>query len=164
MGDSWLREHEQYKEYYSTVFLRESWGKLPGHLSREGLILFSGSRATARDLVKKRLKTFNEAFDEVYKKQSGWIIAERDLREKTCQLIVQTVLPIYRSYMQNYGPLVEQDASSNKYAKYTVQALEQMLLSLFLPRLERYGSFVGRPTSSKSYNGVDLRRTASAVV
>ncbi|XWS72819.1 hypothetical protein CRYUN_Cryun02cG0073100 [Craigia yunnanensis] len=161
MGDSLLREHERYNEYYSTVFLRESWGKLPGHLSREGLILFSGGRATARDLVKKRLKTFNEAFDEVHKKQSGWLISEGDLREKTCQLIVQTVLPSYRSYMQNYGPLVEQDASSSKY---TVQGLEQMLLSLFLPGLERYGSFNGRPTSSKFYNGVDLRRTASAVV
>ncbi|XP_022754428.1 exocyst complex component EXO70A1-like isoform X2 [Durio zibethinus] len=164
MGDSWLREHEQYKEYYSTVFLRESWGKLPAYLSREGLILFSGGRGTARDLVKKRLKTFNEAFDKMYKKQTGWVISERDLREKTCQQIVQTMLPVYRSFMQNYGPLVEQDASSSKYAKYTVQGLEQMLLSLFLPRRERYGSFKGRPTSSKFENGVDLRRTASAVV
>ncbi|KAE8710509.1 WRKY protein isoform 1 [Hibiscus syriacus] len=164
MGDTWLKDHEQYKEYYSADFVRESWGKLPGHLSREGLILFSGGRATARDLVKKRLKTFNEAFDEMYKKQSGWVISERDLREKTCQLIVQAILPVYRSYMQTYGPLVEQDASSSKYAKYTVQGLEQMLLSLFLPRRERYGSFKGRTTGSKIDNGVDLRRTASAVV
>ncbi|KAE8732019.1 WRKY protein isoform 1 [Hibiscus syriacus] len=163
MGDAWLKEHEQCKEYYSTLFLRESWGKLPGHLSREGLILFSGGCATARDLVKKRLKTFNEAFDEMYKKQSGWVISERNLREKTCQLIVQAILPVYQSYMQTYGPLVEQDASSSKYAKYTVQGLEQMFLSLFLPRPERYGSFKGRPTDSKIGNRVDLRRTASAV-
>ncbi|KAF2283554.1 hypothetical protein GH714_011974 [Hevea brasiliensis] len=114
LGDSWLREHEQYKDYYATIFLRDSWGKLPSHLSREGLILFSGGRATARDLVKKRLKTFNEAFDEMYRKQSNWVMPERDLREKTCQLIVQAVVPVYRSYMQNYGPLVEQDGSSSK--------------------------------------------------
>ncbi|KAL3566013.1 hypothetical protein D5086_031428 [Populus alba] len=61
-GDSWFREHEQYKDYYAAIFLRDSWGKLPGHLSCEGLILFSGGRATARNLVKKRLKNFNEAF------------------------------------------------------------------------------------------------------
>ncbi|KAJ9167600.1 hypothetical protein P3X46_019217 [Hevea brasiliensis] len=165
LGDSWLREHELHKDYYATVFLRDSWGKLPGHLSREGLILFSGGRATARDLVKKRLKTFNEAFDEMYKKQSNWVMPEIDLREKTCQLIVQAVLPVYRSYMQNYGPLVEQDGSSSKYAKYSVQALEQMLGSLFQPRPGRYGSFKGRPPSEKFNNGVaDLRRTASAVV
>lgn len=165
LRDSWLREHEQYKDYYSTIFLRDSWGKLPGHLSREGLILFSGGRATARDLVKKRLKKFNEAFDEMYTKQSGWVIPERDLREKTCQLIVQAVVPVYRSYMQNYGPLVEQDASSTKYAKYTVQKLEEMLLCLYRPKPVRHGSLRGRQFSGKYSNGIpDLRRTASAVV
>ncbi|CAN6583487.1 hypothetical protein C1H46_013806 [Malus baccata] len=164
LGDAWLREHEQYKDYYSTVFLRESWGKLPGHLSREGLILFSGGRATARDLVKKRLKTFNEAFDDMYKKQSSWVVLDKDLREKTCHLIVQAVVPVYRSYMQNYGPLVEQDASSSKYAKYSVQTLEKMLMSLFQPKPVRYGSFKGRQMSGKFDGVADLRRTTSAIV
>ncbi|KAM1134296.1 hypothetical protein ACFX13_044216 [Malus domestica] len=164
LGDAWLREHEQYKDYYSTVFLRESWGKLPGHLSREGLILFSGGRATARDLVKKRLKTFNEAFDDMYKKQSSWVVLDKDLREKTCHLIVQAVVPVYRSYMQNYGPLVEQDASSSKYAKYSVQTLEKMLMSLFQPKPVRHGSFKGRQMSGKFDGVADLRRTTSAIV
>ncbi|CAN1341481.1 Exocyst complex component EXO70I [Linum perenne] len=166
LGDSWLREHEQYKDYYAAIFLRDSWGKLPGHLSREGLILFSGGRATARDLVKKRLKTFNEAFDEMYNKQSNWVVPDRDIREKTSQLIVQTVVPVYRSYMQNYGPLVEQEgSSSNKYAKYSVQTLEQMLSSLFLPKPGRYGSFKARRVSDKFENGTAaLHRTASAIV
>lgn len=154
LGDTWLREHEQYKEYYATIYLRESWAKLPSLLSREGLILFSGGRATARDLVKKRLKAFNEAFDDMYKKQSNWVVSEKDIRDKTCQLIVQTILPVYRSYMQNYGPLVEQDASSSKYAKYTVQALEKMLTSLFLPKPAKYGSFKSRQASGKFNNVV----------
>ena len=166
LGDVVLREHEQYKEYYAAVLLRESWAKLPGHLSREGLILFSGGRATARDLVKKRLKMFNESFDEMYKKHSNWVISDKDLREMTCQLIVQAVVPVYRSYMQNYGPLVEQDASSNKYAKYSVQTLEKMLMSLYQPRPGRYNSFKGRSPSGKFNNGVpaEHRRTASAVM
>ncbi|KAJ6697681.1 EXOCYST SUBUNIT EXO70 FAMILY PROTEIN [Salix purpurea] len=165
LGDSWFREHDRCRDQYAEIFLRESWGKLPGHLSREGLILFSGGRATARDLVKKRLKTFNEAFDEMYKKQSSWVVPDRDLREKICQQIVQAVVPIYRSYMQNYGPLVELDGSSNKYARYSVQTLEQMLSSLFLPKPGRYASFKGRQLSDKFNNGVaDLRRTTSAVV
>ncbi|XP_030947467.1 exocyst complex component EXO70A1 [Quercus lobata] len=165
LGDSWLKEHEQSKDYHSTYFLKDSWGKLPGHLSREGLLMFSGGRATARDLVKKRLKAFNEAFDEMYTQQSNWVVSDKDLREKTCQVVVQAVVPVYRSYMQNYGPLVEQDASSSKYVKYTVQTLEKMLMSLFHPKPGRYGSFKGRQSSGKFNNGVaDLRRTASAVV
>lgn len=164
LGDTWLREHEQYKEYYVAIYLRESWGKLPALLSREGLILFLGGRATARDLVKKRLKAFNEAFDDMYKKQSKWVVSERDVREKTCQHIVQTVVPVYRSYMQNYGPLVEQDASSSKYAKYTVQTLENMLTSLFLPKPGKFGSFKSRQSSGKLNNGVtDVYRSSPTV-
>ncbi|KAI9192610.1 hypothetical protein LWI28_025435 [Acer negundo] len=164
LGDSWLKEHEQSKEYYATIFLRDSWGKLPGLLSREGLIVFSGGRATARDLVKKRLKAFNEAFDNIYKKQSNWVISEKDLREKMCHQIYQAVLPVYRSYMQSYGALVAQDSSSSKYAKYTVENLEAMLLSLYQPKPGRYGSFKGMPTGGKfDIGATDLRRTASAV-
>ncbi|KAK6116959.1 hypothetical protein DH2020_049334 [Rehmannia glutinosa] len=164
LGDSWLNEHEQYKEYYLTIYLRESWGKLPALLSREGLILFSGGRATARNLVKQRLKAFNEAFDEMYKKQANWVIMDKDLREKTCQIIIQTIVPVYRSYMQNYGPLVEQDSSASKYAKYTAQSLEKMFNSLFHPKPAKQGSFKVRQQSGKFNNGiVDQFQTSPTV-
>ncbi|CAA2962118.1 exocyst complex component EXO70A1 [Olea europaea subsp. europaea] len=154
LGDSWLREHERYKDDYSSLYLRESWGKLPALLSREGLILFSGGRATARDLVKKRLKSFNEAFDDMHRKQSNWVILEKDLREKTRQVIIQTIVPVYRSYMQNYGPLVEQDPSASKYAKYTAQSLEKIFNSLFQPKPVKQGSLRVRQSSGKFNNGV----------
>lgn len=164
LGDSWLKEHEQCKEYYATVFLRDTWGKLPSHLSREGLILFSGGHATARDLVKKRLKSFNDAFEEMYKKHSTWVLHEKDLRDRVCLQIVQAIVPVYRSYMQNYGALVEKDASSGKYVKYSVIDLEKKLSSLYMMKPMRYGSFKGISPSEKVKADVDLRRTASAVV
>lgn len=164
LGDPWLSEHDQYKEYYSAMFLRESWGRLPALLSREGLILFSGGRATARNLVKQRLKAFNEAFDEMYLKQSSFVIVDKDLRDKTSQAIIQTIVPVYRSYMQNYGPLVEQDQSASKYAKYTAQNLEKMLNSLFVPKPVKQGSFKMRQPSGK-FNGVaDQNQTSSPTV
>ncbi|KAL2517453.1 exocyst subunit exo70 family protein G1 [Abeliophyllum distichum] len=164
LGDSWLRDYEQHTEYFSTLYLRESWGKLPILLSREGLILFSGGRATARDLVKKRLKSFNAAFDDMYKQQSSWLILDKDLREKTRLVIIQTIVPVYRSYMQNYGPLVEQDASASKYAKYTAQSLETMLDSLFNPKPVRHGSFKGRQSTGKLNDGIsDQYQTSPAV-
>ena len=164
LGDSWLREHEHDKERHSAIFFRESWAKLPALLSREGLILFSGGRATARDLVKKRLKAFNEAFDDIYKKQSSWVVVEKDLREKTCQLIVQAIVPVYRSYMQTYGPLVEQEASASKYAKYTAQSMETMLSSLFQPKPVKSGSFKVRQLSGKFSNGATDQYRSSPTV
>ncbi|KAK6772950.1 hypothetical protein RDI58_028188 [Solanum bulbocastanum] len=163
MGDSRLKEHEQYKEYYSAFFLKESWGKLPALLSREGLILFSGGHATARDLVKKRLKAFNEAFDEMYKKQSNWVMLDKDLRDKTCQSIIQAIVPVYRSYMQNYGPLVEQEGSG-KYVKYTAQSLEKVLNGLFHPKPLKHGSFKVRHPSGKFSNVITDQNQTSPTV
>ncbi|KAL6629168.1 hypothetical protein ACP70R_028933 [Stipagrostis hirtigluma subsp. patula] len=164
LGDVWLREHEQYKDYYLTVFIRESWGALSPLLNREGLILFSKGRATARDLVKQRLKTFNSSFDEMICRQSSWVIPDKDLRAKTCDLVVQAIVPSYRSYMQNYGPLVEQEGSASKYVKYTVDGLEKMLRALFMPRPRRSGSFQIKHSSSKIASTMTgLHRSASAV-
>ena len=164
LGEAKLKEHEQYKDYYAAYFLRESWGKLPSLLSREGLILFSGGRSKARDLVKQRLKAFNRSFDEMYQKQSTWVISDKELREKLCHSIVQTIVPSYRSYMQNYGPLVEQDASASKYAKYTAQSLENMLGSLFLHKPGRTMSLNIRHSNGK-LNSVmtSMSRSASTV-
>ncbi|PSR96981.1 Exocyst complex component EXO70A1 like [Actinidia chinensis var. chinensis] len=140
MGDSWLKCHEQRTEYYAAVFLRESWGKLPALLSEEGLILFSGGTAITRDLVKKRLKAFSEVFDDIYKKQSNWVVSDKSLRLRTCQLVVQIIVPVYRRFMQSYTPLVKQGTSPNKYVKYSADNLENIISSLFQQKLGQYGS------------------------
>ncbi|RLM55262.1 exocyst complex component EXO70A1-like [Panicum miliaceum] len=167
LGDAWLREHEQYKDYFSAVFLRESWGTLAPLLSREGLIMFSKGQATARDLVKQRLKSFNANFDEMFQKQSTWVISDRDLQQKTCHLVVQAIVPIYRSFMQNYGPLVEQDISSSKYVKYSAEDLDKMLNTLFLPkpgRPRRAGSFQIKHSGDKITSAMTgLYRSASTL-
>jgi exocyst complex protein 7 len=132
MGDSWLKAHEQYRDYYMTLYLRESWGKIFASLSQE--------RGFAGDLVKKRLKSFNEEFDHMYQKQSNWVVPNEDLRLKMCKLVVQAFVPVHRSYLQNYGFQAETDASPGRHVKYTTQGLETMLSSLFQPKLSKSGS------------------------
>ena len=44
----------------------------------------------ARDLVKQRLGTFNLSFDTMHCGQSSWVIPDEDLRERTCNRVVQT--------------------------------------------------------------------------
>ncbi|KQJ93320.1 exocyst complex component EXO70A1 [Brachypodium distachyon] len=164
LGDVWLRDREQFKGYYLEMFMRSSWGPLSPLLNREGLILFSKGRATAKDLVKQRLKTFNARFSEMFHEQSAWIIPDKDLRAEACDLVLQAIVPAYRSYMQNYGPLVEQDVSASKYVKYTVDGLEKMLSTLFMPRPRRAGSFqIGHSNGRPSSVTAGFYRSASAV-
>lgn len=131
LGDQWLRERDAYKDYYSAFYLKESWGRLPPLLSRKGLILVSKGRAATIELVKKRLAAFNEAFDEICRKHSAWVISDKDLRGKLSQLAVQAVVPVYRSFLQSYGTLVEQDPNSGEYIRHTPESLENSIGSLF---------------------------------
>ena len=78
MGDSWLRAHEQYKDYYAALYLRHSWEKLLPILIHKDLISSSGGSVTDQDLV-QRLNAFIVAFDERYEKQSNWVITDEIL-------------------------------------------------------------------------------------
>ncbi|KAF2302923.1 hypothetical protein GH714_011080 [Hevea brasiliensis] len=104
MGDSWFKGHEQYKDYFMTLYLRETWGKIVALLSQDE----EGSPKS--DSVKKRLKEFNQALDEMYEKQSKWAVPSEKLRLKMCRVAVQAFVPVYKSYLQNIS-LLEQEGS-----------------------------------------------------
>lgn len=136
MGDSWLRAHEQYRDYYAALYLKDSWGKLLPLLNKKDILSVSSS---GQDLA-KRLNAFNVAFDDRYKKQSNWVICDEILREKVRKHIVDVIVPSYRSYMKNYGLTTENDEKAAKHIRYTEQSLEKMLWSLFQPKLSKCGS------------------------
>ncbi|CAK8574516.1 unnamed protein product [Lathyrus sativus] len=131
MGDSWLSAHEQYKEYYAALYLRNSWGNLQD-------ILVVSTSMSCQDLV-KRISAFNLAFDEKYKKQCNWIISDEALRKSVCKHLVEGVIPIYKVYLKNYILYVESDdvMVDNKHVKYTVQSLENRIWSLFQPKVKK---------------------------
>jgi exocyst complex protein 7 len=101
----------------------------------------------------------------MFHEQSAWIIPDKDLRRETCDHVMQAIVPAYRSYMQNYGPLVEQDVSASKYVKYTVDGLEKMLGALFVPRPKRAASFQIGHSNGKMSSAVTglYHRSASTV-
>lgn len=140
MGDSWLRAHEQYKDYYAALYLKNSWGKLLHILTvQKDLLSSSSGRVTSQDLV-KRLNAFNLAFDERYKKQCNLVISDEILRENVCKHLVEGIIPIYRAYRKSYNLSVENDGEVAKHIKYTAQGLENKIRSLFQPKLRKHGS------------------------
>ncbi|XP_022844927.1 exocyst complex component EXO70A1-like [Olea europaea var. sylvestris] len=154
MGDSWLRGNEEYFEYYATLHMRESWEKLPVLLQEEGLILFPGGRAIDRELAKKRINSFNEAIDDMYKKQSNWILSDKGLRLRICQLAVQTVVPPYKNYLQKCAYGIENEVGTGGDFKYTAESLEYLINSFFQ---QKVGKFDGTKCT-------DLIRIKNAVI
>jgi exocyst complex protein 7 len=136
MGDSWLRSHEQYKEYYASLYLRNTWGNLKN-------ILVVSSSMTCQDLA-KRINAFTLAFDERYKKQCNLIIYDEILRESVCKHLVEGIIPIYKVYLKNYILALESDDAmvDNRSIKYTAQSLENRIWSFFQPKLRKHGDSI----------------------
>ncbi|XP_071728548.1 exocyst complex component EXO70A1-like [Rutidosis leptorrhynchoides] len=139
MGESWIKLHEDRVEYYTTLYLKRSWEKLPA-------ILIDDNGGAGDDAKRKRIKGFNDEFDQVYKKHSGWVLCDRGLRWKTCQKILQVIVPVYKNHMINNMGLIEgadgygSSPNNNNYIKYSAESLENLLTSMFQPKLDKYGS------------------------
>uniref|UniRef100_A0A1J3FLY2 Exocyst subunit Exo70 family protein n=1 Tax=Noccaea caerulescens TaxID=107243 RepID=A0A1J3FLY2_NOCCA len=143
MGESWLSSHEQYRDYYAALYVKESWGKLLSLLNNKAQAVSSSSssssssspakRKRARESIKRTLQSFAKGFDEIYREQSNWVVEDEKLRWKICQAMVRTVVPRYKSYLQSYiKVLVEEDHSSDgKHLNYTPKGLEMKLKTMF---------------------------------
>ncbi|KDP34447.1 hypothetical protein JCGZ_11918 [Jatropha curcas] len=131
MGESWVRGHEQYKDYYMTLHLKDTWGKILALLSQGQEDDYTSNDSLT---VKKSLKEFNEALDGMYEKQCNWVVPNDKLRLKMCRVAVEAFVPVYRCYLQNYSHLAQEDV------KYTAQGLDSMLSSLFQPKIRMCSS------------------------
>lgn len=126
MGESWIKRHEVHIEYYTSLYLKESWGRIPALLSNND---------------RNKMKGFNDVFDQVFRKQSEWVLCDRDLRWKTCQMIMEVVVPVYKALVESGDT---HSPNSNKYLKYSDEKIENMLTSMFRSKLDKYGSSAKR--------------------
>ncbi|KAJ0242222.1 Exocyst subunit Exo70 family protein [Hirschfeldia incana] len=140
MGESWLNAHEQYRDYYAALYVKESWGKLLSLLNNKAQALSSSSPVKRRKFIKRTLQAFAKGFDEMYRKQSNWVVEDEKVRWKICEAMVRTVVPRYKSYLQSYRMLiVEEDdhKSPVKDLNYTPKGLEMKLKTMFKSKEER---------------------------
>ncbi|KAL9228449.1 hypothetical protein vseg_004032 [Gypsophila vaccaria] len=158
MGEKWIIGYEQKMNMYTEAYLKHSWGKLAPILSEEDLVLFSPRISTSQELVKKRLREFNDLFEDMYRQQSEWVVSDNGLRERACQVIVQTVIPTYRWYLHNYRYLAENGSSPGKYVKYSEASLQKMMSSLFQPKMAK----LRRTNSSRSTQLIGRLKSAVA--
>ncbi|CAH8357655.1 unnamed protein product [Eruca vesicaria subsp. sativa] len=146
MGESWLNAHEQYRDYYAALYVKDSWGKLLSLLHNKSQALSSTS-PVKRKSIKRTLQAFAKGFDEMYRKQSNWVVEDEKVRWKICEAMVRTVVPRYKSFLQSYIMLlVEEDdhESHGKDLNYTPKGLEMKLKTMFKSNEEtEYSDFDG---------------------
>ncbi|XP_022994353.1 exocyst complex component EXO70B1-like isoform X1 [Cucurbita maxima] len=130
LGDRWVRKRRGQVRVYATSYLRASWGRLLSFLKEEGTVGSSNS-ALKLAALKEKFKNFNAGFEELYRIQTGWKVADPQLREELRISISAKALPAYRAFVGRHGSQIENTRHAGRYIKYSSDDLENYLLDLF---------------------------------
>ncbi|XP_068657511.1 exocyst complex component EXO70E2 [Aristolochia californica] len=130
LGDDWIRKHNRKFQQQALSYERASWKFILSFLKEEG-ICSPGSSSVSKTVLKERFKSFNLAFEEIYKIQTAWLIADLQLREDLRISVSLNVLQAYRMFLGRYAGHLECSRNSDKYIKYSAEDLENYLLDFF---------------------------------
>ncbi|XWS32607.1 hypothetical protein CRYUN_Cryun22dG0004500 [Craigia yunnanensis] len=128
MGDTWCRKRSSDLRNYHKNYQRETWTKLLGCLSNEGL---SVNGKVVKPVLKEKFKSFNAMFDEIHKTQSSWVISDKQLQSELRVSISAVVIPAYRSFLGRFSGYLDPGRQTEKYIKFQSEDIETYIDELF---------------------------------
>ncbi|KAL2317430.1 hypothetical protein Fmac_031306 [Flemingia macrophylla] len=129
IANSWLRKNKRKIEKYLKLYQRSSWTKILNILK---LDINESERNAAAKLMKDKLRSFNEHFDDICNDQSTWSVFDQGMRKRMIKSIEEILLPAYGNLV---GML--QDFLGNhayEFIKYGMIDIQGQLNNLFLVR------------------------------
>ncbi|CAO2184407.1 unnamed protein product [Urochloa humidicola] len=140
LGDDWLRRHRGQIRQYEAAYLRASWmALLSTHLRRDGggavgarpAAAGTGHRAAQQG---PSAKGFNAAFQELYRAQTAWKVADPQLREELRIAVSERLIPAYRAFVG------QGSRHPARHVKCSLEDLEDYMLDFFegVPKFVRW--------------------------
>ncbi|KAE8662921.1 Malate dehydrogenase family protein [Hibiscus syriacus] len=128
VGDNWCRSRSFDVRNYHKVYQRETWLKLLGCISSQGLTV---KGKVVKPVLKEKFKNFNAMFDEIYRTQSTWVVSDKQLQSELRVSIASVVIPAYRSFLGRYSGYLDPGRQTEKYIKYQPDDIETYIDELF---------------------------------
>lgn len=130
LGDDWIRKHTAKIKQLQLNYQRSSWNKVLGVLKAD-----NGSTASnigGKPLsMKDKIKLFNSYFEDIFKKQSQWVIFDEQLRKDLRISLVNLLLSAYGNFIKWFHNSPEVGKHADKYIKYSVEDIEMHINELF---------------------------------
>ncbi|KAJ1269309.1 hypothetical protein BS78_07G201800 [Paspalum vaginatum] len=124
IGDHWLRRHRGQIRQYEAGYLRASWITVLSLLRRD-------DGAAARPPAAQRApsgpsaKSFNAAFQDLYRAQTAWKVSDSQLREELRIAVSERLIPAYRAF------LGQGSRYPARHVKCSLEDLENYMLDFF---------------------------------
>ncbi|KAL5719744.1 hypothetical protein ACHQM5_012489 [Ranunculus cassubicifolius] len=128
LGNTWSRKRSSDLRQYHKNYQRETWSKVLGCLSHEGLQV---NGKVQKPVLKERFKNFNALFDEIHKTQSTWIVSDNQLQSELQVSICAVVVPAYRAFLGRFEQYLDAGRQTEKYIKFGSEDIETAIDDLF---------------------------------
>ncbi|XP_057955725.1 exocyst complex component EXO70H1 [Malania oleifera] len=96
LGDDWVTRHEAKVKQYTANYKRMGWSKVLASLPENPTAAMSPEEA------RERLKNFNAAFEEAYRKQTAWVVTDPKLRDEIKRDLARQLVPTFREFYEKY--------------------------------------------------------------
>lgn len=146
LGDEWVTNHEGKVTQYLEKYEKIAWGEVVTSLSDSNEEMFE------EHVAKERLKWFNEAFEEAFKRHNEWVVPDSKLRDDLKDSVTKKLTNVATSFYKKYH--VE---TWEEIVRFAPEDLGNYLSDLFLgtgslcmivPSLKPSDSDSGRSTKS----------------
>ncbi|XP_062196713.1 exocyst complex component EXO70B1-like [Phragmites australis] len=122
LGDDWLRRHRGQIRQYEAGYLRASWIAVLSLLRDDG---GPANTSAAQKALRDKARSFNAAFEELYRTQTAWKVSHPQLREELRIAVSERVIPAYRPFLGRASRLPA------RHVKYSLEDLENYMLDFF---------------------------------
>ncbi|CAK9140235.1 unnamed protein product [Ilex paraguariensis] len=138
LGSDWLINHDIKVKQYASNYERMGWSKVMTSLPE------NPTAEISLEAAKECFRKFNTGFEEAYRKQISWVIADQRVRDVIKVSVAKKILPAYRDFYGKYRELFRGDMGEESVVRYAPDDLGNYLSDLF------YGSGVSGSATSLS--------------
>ncbi|WMV32267.1 hypothetical protein MTR67_025652 [Solanum verrucosum] len=123
LGSEWISKHEMKVKEYMSKYERTGWSKVVTSIPENLTTEISSSE------VKECFIKFNSSFEEVYRKQSSWVIPDPKLRDRVKISLASKIISIYQAFYETYRG--ELDIETESIIRFAPDDLQNYLSDLF---------------------------------
>ncbi|XP_015078125.1 exocyst complex component EXO70H1-like [Solanum pennellii] len=124
LGSEWISKHEMKVKEYMSKYERTGWSKVVTSIPENLTMEISPSK------VKEYFFKFNSSFEEVYRKQTSWVIPDPKLRDHVKISLASKIISIYQAFYEMYQG--ELDIGTESIVRFAPDDLQNYLSDLFL--------------------------------
>lgn len=148
IGEEWVAKQEAKVKQYAANYEKMGWSKVLASLP-EARPAAAAAAEMPLDQAKDTFRRFNAAFEETYKKQAGWVVADPKLRDEMKVSLAKKLLPTYREFYEKHAAPLRRDTFREGIVRFAPDDLGNYLSDLFHGP-EGSGSFSSGHSSSSS--------------